>query len=76
MKNRLHLYWLDKSWPRNKDCADNYNLIVDFEGKTFYTYTNPFYGYYHPEDIEVKRKADIANYVAYLRECGFCEEKA
>lgn len=50
---RLHLFWLDKNWKKRGDCANNYNLIVDMENKTYKVYTNAFYGYYHPEDIEV-----------------------
>ena len=50
----LHLFWLDKNWKKRGDCANNYNLIVDMENKTYKVYTNAFYGYYHQEDIEVK----------------------
>ena len=56
---RLHLFWLDKNWKKRGDCANNYNLIVDMENKTYKVYTNAFYGYYHTEDIEVKKKSDI-----------------
>lgn len=75
MRNKLHLYWLENNWQK-RGYAMNYNLVVDLEEKTFRTYTNSFYGYERPEDIEVKRKTDIFNYVAYLKECGFREEKA
>ena len=30
-------------------------------------------GYYHPEDIEVKKKSDIEDYIEYLKENGFTE---
>ena len=70
---RLHLFWLDKNWKKRGDCANNYNLIVDMENKTYKVYTNAFYGYYHPEDIEVKKKLDIENYIEYLKRKGFTE---
>nr|DAE89602.1 MAG TPA: hypothetical protein [Bacteriophage sp.] len=43
------------------------------ENKTYKVYTNAFYGYYHPEDIEVKKKSDIEDYIEYLKENGFTE---
>lgn len=70
---RLHLFWLDKNWQRRGSCANNYNLIVDIENKTYKVYTNAFYGYYRPEDIEVKKKSDITDYVEYLKQNGFKE---
>jgi hypothetical protein len=70
---RLHLFWLDKNWKKRGDCANNYNLIVNMENKTYKVYTNAFYGYYHPEDIEVKKKSDIEDYIEYLKENGFTE---
>ena len=69
---RLHLFWLDKNW-KEKGVADNYNLIVDLENKTYKVYSNAFYGYYNPEDIEVKRKSDITDYIEYLKRKGFRE---
>lgn len=69
---KLHLFWLDKRW-KEKSCADNYNLIVDMENKTYKIYTNAFYGYYQPEDIEVKKKSDISDYTEYLKRNGFVE---
>lgn len=71
---KLHLFWLDKNWlSKGKGCAENYNLIVDTEDKTFKVFTNPFYAYHRPEDIEVKRKSDITDYIGYLKENGFSE---
>ena len=70
---RIHLYWLDNKWKTNGSCANNYNLIVDMEAKTFKVYVNAFYGYRMPEDIEVKRKSDILEYVEYLKKNGFVE---
>lgn len=70
---RLHLFWLDKNWKKCGDCANNYNLIVYMENKTYKVYTNAFYGYYHPEDIEVKKKSDIEDYIEYLKRNGFTE---
>lgn len=29
-----------------------------------------FYGYYHQEDIEVKKKSDIEDYIEYLKRNG------
>ena len=68
---KFHLFWLDKNWKKCGDCANNYNLIVDMENKTYKVYTNAFYGYYHPEDIEVKKKSDIEDYIEYLKKNGF-----
>lgn len=70
---RLHLFWLDKNWKKRGDCVNNYNLIVDMENKSYKVYTNAFYGYYHPEDIEVKKKSDIEDYIEYLKRNGFTE---
>ena len=70
---RLHLFWLDKNWKKRGDCANNCNLIVDMENKTYKVYTNAFYGYYYPEDIEVKKKSDIEDYIEYLKRNGFTE---
>ena len=65
---RLHLFWLDKNWKKRGDCANNYNLIVYMENKTYKVYTNAFYGYYHQEDIEVKKKSDIEDYKEFKKE--------
>lgn len=70
---RLHLFWFDKNWKKRGDCANNYNLIVNMENKTYKVYTNAFYGYYHPEDIEVKKKSDIEDYIEYLKRNRFTE---
>ena len=70
---RFHLFWLDKNWEKRGDCANNYNLIVDMENKTYKVYTNAFYGYYNPDDIEVKKKSDIEDYIEYLKRNGFTE---
>lgn len=67
----LHLYYIDNSWKKNHTAAKNFNLLVDFERKVYKTYTNPYYGYYNPEDIEVKKKSDIKNYIEYLEMMGF-----
>ena len=67
---KIHLFWIDKRW-RERGCANNYNLIVDMENKTYKVYTNPFYAYHRNEDIEVKRKSDITDYVEYLKHNGF-----
>lgn len=70
---RLHLFWTDNKWKQNGDCANNYNLIIDMENKTYKVFVNPFYGYHRTEDIEVKRKSDITGYVDYLKKNGFKE---
>lgn len=72
---RIHLYYLDKGWKnQKKDCAENYNLIIDMQDKTYKVYIDAYYGYCRPEDIEVKRKSDITDYVAHLKRNGFTEE--
>ena len=43
------------------------------DNKTYKTFVNPFYGYYKTEDIEVKRKSDIIDYVEHLKCNGFKE---
>lgn len=69
---KLHLFWLDKDW-QSRGVANNLNLIVYFEDKTYKVFTNPFYAYHHQEDIEVKKKSDITDYIEYLKENGFKE---
>lgn len=69
---RLHLFWIDKNW-QERGYANNYNLIVDMENKTYKVYINSFYAYHRAEDIEVKKKSDITEYVEYLKENGFIE---
>lgn len=71
---KLHLYWLDKNW-KIKGCADNYHLVVDFLNKTYKLQVNPFCGYLYPEDIEVKRKSDIIDYIEYLKKKDFKMEE-
>lgn len=71
---RLHLYWLDKNW-QSRGYANNFNLIIDMDKKTYKVYTNPYMAYYKPEDIEVKKKSDITDYIEYLKKNGFTEEK-
>lgn len=69
---KLHLFWIDKKW-KERGYANNYNLIVDLKKKTYKVYTNSFYAYYKAEDIEVKNKSDITDYVDYLNKNGFME---
>ena len=69
---KLHLFWRDMNW-QTKSCADNYNLVVYMEDKTYKVFINPFYAYHRPEDIEVKRKSDIKEYIEYLKQNGFTE---
>lgn len=70
----LHLFWLDKEW-QERGVARNYNLIIYLDEKAYRDYTNAFYGYHRPEDIEVKRKRDITDYIDYLKSNGFLEIK-
>lgn len=70
---KLHLFYLNKNWKKRGDCANNYNLIIDTDSKTYKVYTNVFYGYLRPEDVQVKRKADIEDYIQYLRANDFTE---
>lgn len=72
---KLHLFWLDNTWKKTGGTANNYNLLIDMENKTYKVFINAFYGYYKLEDIEVKRKSDILAYVEYLKNNGFTEEK-
>ncbi len=67
----LHLYWKDSRWQEERRTANNYNLIVDMENKTYKVFINPYIAYWHLEDIEVKKKSDIEKYVEYLRKNGF-----
>ena len=71
---RLHLYWLDKNW-QSRGYANNFNLIIDMDKKTYKVYTNPYTAYYKPEDIEVKKKSDITDYIEYLKKNNFKEEE-
>ena len=70
---KLHLFWIDNNWKRDNRTANNYNLIVDMENKTYKQFVNPYYGYNKPEDIEVKRKSDIVEYIKHLKENDFKE---
>lgn len=69
----LHLYYLDRKWTKRGDCAHNYNLVVDLDNKTYKRYVSPFYGYERSNDIEVKRKSDIIDYIEYLKGNGFVD---
>lgn len=69
---RLHLFWIDKRW-QERGYANNYNLIVDIGKKIYKVYINSFYVYNKQEDIEVKKKSDITDYIEYLKENGFKE---
>ena len=73
---KFHLFWIDKNWKRNGGVANNYNLIVDMENKTYKVFINPYYAYNRAEDIEVKKKSDIMDYVEYLKLNGFKEVKS
>lgn len=68
---KLHLFWIDNKWKKNGGTANNYNLIVDMKNKVYKQFVNSFYAYSKPEDIEVKRKSDITDYVEYLKLNGF-----
>lgn len=69
---KLHLFWIDKNWAK-RGYANNYNLIVDIKKKIYKVYTNSYYAYNRDEDIEVKRKSDITDYIEYLKKNGFEE---
>ena len=69
---KIHLYWLDKNW-QSRGYANNYNLIVDMEDKTYKTYTSVYCGYSSLESVEVKRRCDIIGYMEYLKANGFTE---
>jgi hypothetical protein len=71
---QIHLYWQDKNWE-DRGYANNYNLIVYMEDKTYKVYTNPYYDYNMIYDIEVKRKSDITDYIEYLKDNGYMEVK-
>lgn len=66
----LHLYWLDKNW-KSKGEANHYNLVVDLEDGTYEVYINSFCGYTNLNDIEVRRKSDIMDYIKHLKAEGF-----
>lgn len=70
---KIHLFWIDNNYKKTGRTANNYNLIVDMRNKTYKQFVNPFYGYYNPEDIEVKKKSDVVDYVEYLKLNGFKE---
>lgn len=65
---KIHLFWIDKNWKRNGGVANNY--------KTYKVFINPYYAYNRAEDIEVKKKSDIMDYVEYLKLNGFKEVKS
>lgn len=70
---KLHLFWIDNNYKKTGRTANNYNLLVNMKNKTYKQFVNPFYYYCKAEDIEVKRKSDIVDYIKYLKENGFKE---
>lgn len=52
---------------------DVFHMNKLMENKTYKVFVNPFYGYDRVEDIEVKKKSDIVDYVEYLKLNGFKE---
>ena len=52
---RFHLFWLEKNWKKRGDCANNYNLIVDMENKTYKVYTNAFMDIIIQKILRLKR---------------------
>lgn len=70
---RIHLFWLDKNW-QSRGYANNFNLVVNMKEKTYKVFVNSYYAYRRPEDIEVKKKSDVTDYIEYLKENGFKEE--
>ena len=71
---KLHLYWIDSRWKAEQRTANNYNLLVDMENKTYKVFINPYLLYEKPEDIEVKKKSYITNYIEYLKANGFTQD--
>lgn len=74
MKNQLHLYWIDKTW-RARGYAKNLHLKINFEDKTYCTYTNSLFVFEEKEDIQAHNKKDILDYVEYLKTLGFNDVK-
>lgn len=70
----LHLFWIDKNW-KQRGYAKNYNLLVNLTMKSYTIFINSFFAYEKAEDIEVKKKSDIIDYIKYLNENGFTEIK-
>lgn len=70
---KLHLFWIDSRWKAEGRTANNYNLLVDMENKTYKIFVNPYLAYHRAIDIEVKRKSDITDYVEYLKIIGYTE---
>lgn len=70
---KIHLYYLDKNWKKEKRTAKNYNLIIDFENKTFEIYITPILMYTEINDIEVVRKSELLDYVEFLKNNNFKE---
>lgn len=72
IKMFIHLYRLDKNWKK-KGVAENLNLIVNYEFKTYKMYINSFYGYDGKDSIEVKKKSDIFDYMETLKKGWFTD---
>lgn len=70
---KIHLFWIDNNYKKTGRTANNYNLVVDMENKTYQQFVNPFYCYCKADDIEVKRKSDIVDYIKYLKDNDFKE---
>ena len=71
---QLHLYWIDKS-RKKKGIANNYNLVINYDKKTFMVFTDPYYWYLQKNDIEIKKKSDIDFYIEYLEKQGFTRDE-
>ena len=71
---KLHLFWVDKMWKK-RGYAKNFNLLIDTENKTYKVFENPYFDYKKTEDIEVKKKSDIIDYIEYLKDNGFTKEQ-
>ena len=69
----IHLFYVDKS-RQKRGYMENYNLIINYETKTFKTYTNPYYWYTGKDDIEVRKKSDILDYEKQLEGRWFTKE--
>ena len=68
----FHLYWLDKNW-QGRGCANNFNLLVHNDTKTYETYINPFCGYRSDMSVEAVRRSDITDFIKHLERDGYTE---
>lgn len=69
----ITLFWEDKNW-KGRGYANNIWLHIYPEKKEYYMYTTPYCNIASENVVEVMRKSDIKDMVAYLESMGFSRQ--